>query len=251
MLSLKKTLLVSSLLVLASCSGDDTDEWNAVEVPNEFDGLILPDSIAQSDTLYGWYLKDMAPDAMSSEKAGSSSGVTNSSGVSSSSAGSCSSGKSSSVSSSSGAVETDGDSVYASEDYADASKVRLLPPAGFYSDITIPVPAPQYGGIIRCTFDGSEPTSVTTAFTSPYTVTKNTADARDDAQAEVNPESEFDAYRGVGPARKSHGEEGGSGGSECGKRHVPGIDFNEVFALDHLFHDAELGGGKDGEEYAI
>ena len=175
MLSLKKTLLVSSLLVLASCSGDDTDEWNAVEVPNEFGGLILPDSIAQSDTLYGWYLKDMAPDAMSSEKAGSSSGVTNSSGASSSSAGSCSSGKSSSVSSSSGAVETDGDSVYASEDYADASKVRLLPPAGFYSDITIPVPAPQYGGIIRCTFDGSEPTSVTTAFTSPYTVTKNTA----------------------------------------------------------------------------
>lgn len=76
-------------------------------------------------------------------------------------------------------------------------------------------------------------------------------DARDDAQAEVNPEREFDAYGGVGPARKSHGEEGGSGGSECGKRHVPGIDFNEVFAFDHFLHDAELGGGKDGEEHAV
>lgn len=180
MLSLKKTLLASSLLVLASCSGDDTDEWNAVEVFDGTDGLILPDSIAQSDTLYGWYLKDMAPGALSSEKAESSSGATNSSGASSSSAGSCSSGNSSSgssssVSSSSSSAGLLGDSVYASEDYADASKLRLLPPAGFYSEITIPVPAPQYGGVIRCTFDGSEPTSVTTAFTSPYTVTKNTA----------------------------------------------------------------------------
>ena len=66
------------------------------------------------------------------------------------------------------------DSVYASEEYADASKARLLPPAGFYSDLTIPVPVPQYGGIIRCTFDGSMPTASTVEFKTPYKVTKNT-----------------------------------------------------------------------------
>ena len=175
---LKRFLLASSLLILASCSDDNVDEWNAVEVVDASQGLFLPDSLAQSDTLYGWYLiKEMAPGALSSAKAESSSGTPNSSGASSSSAGSCSSGNSSGASSSSSSVpvETDGDSVYTTEEYADASKLRLLPPAGFYSELTIPVPQPQYGGVIRCTFDGSAPTYVTAEFVAPYTLTRSTA----------------------------------------------------------------------------
>ncbi|MDO4947850.1 MAG: CotH kinase family protein [Fibrobacter sp.] len=36
-----------------------------------------------------------------------------------------------------------------------------LPPAGFYSAFTLTAPTPKNGGVIRCTYDGSEPTSAT------------------------------------------------------------------------------------------
>ena len=61
------------------------------------------------------------------------------------------------------------------DDSDDYSKVRLLPPAGFYTELTIPVPAPLYGGVIRCTFDGSEPDEDSEEFVNPYEVTENTA----------------------------------------------------------------------------
>ena len=195
---LKRFLLASSLLILASCSDDNVDEWNAVEVVDASQGLFLPDSLAQSDTLYGWYLiKEMAPGALSSAKAESSSGTPNSSGASSSSAGSCNSGNSSGVSSSSSSVpvETDGDSVYTTEEYADASKLRLLPPAGFYSELTIPVPQPQYGGVIRCTFDGSAPTYVTAEFVAPYTLTRSTAVKRRQLEAKMRKSAKSKQWR--------------------------------------------------------
>ena len=50
----------------------------------------------------------------------------------------------------------------------------LLPPSGFYSKLTLPVPKTQYGGIVRCTFDGSEPTPKTSEFTKSRVVKKNT-----------------------------------------------------------------------------
>ena len=63
---------------------------------------------------------------------------------------------------------------------------------------------------------------------------------RDDAQAEVNPEGEFNADGRIGPARKSHGEKCRACRTEGGKRHIPGVDFHEVFAFDHFLHDTEL-----------
>ncbi|SHH34659.1 CotH protein [Fibrobacter sp. UWH9] len=36
-----------------------------------------------------------------------------------------------------------------------------LPPAGFYSAFTLTAPTPKNGGVFRCTYDGSEPTSAT------------------------------------------------------------------------------------------
>ena len=184
MRSLDKLLIVLFLLILVSCSDDNMDEWNTFEVLDGSEKLFLPDSIAESDTLYAWFMKQFAPESSSS-----SSGSSTSSGDDSSSSGNSSgseelsssgemssSGKSDVASSSSvrSSAEMAPDSVYASEEYADASKARLLPPAGFYSDLTIPVPVPQYGGIIRCTFDGSMPTASTVEFKTPYKVTKNT-----------------------------------------------------------------------------
>lgn len=51
----------------------------------------------------------------------------------------------------------------------------LLPPAGFYTSVDIPVPTPTQGGVVRCTFDGSEPTTATAQMSSPKTVSATMA----------------------------------------------------------------------------
>lgn len=49
-----------------------------------------------------------------------------------------------------------------------------LPAAGFYASLDIPVPAPQNeGGVVRCTFDGTEPTSDSEPLTEPLAVEKS------------------------------------------------------------------------------
>lgn len=46
-----------------------------------------------------------------------------------------------------------------------------LPEAGFYDEaLTVDIPAPQYGGEVRCTFDGNEPTLETAAVEGPVTI---------------------------------------------------------------------------------
>jgi len=50
----------------------------------------------------------------------------------------------------------------------------LLPPAGFYNSLNIPVPEARQGGVIRCTFNGSEPTKETAEFKNSRKVERNT-----------------------------------------------------------------------------
>ena len=181
----KHILLGSVVLALmASCSDDESDDWGNESVSGP--AMLNLDSIERTDSLYSWYLEKMAscgdsceddfnivfPGRASSGSKGSSSTSAGSSAKVSSSLGiSSSSGTSSNSAASSAAKSSDdGD-----DDYEDASKVRLLPPAGFYGELTIPVPVPEYGGKIRCTFDGSMPTSATAEFVEPYVVNRNTA----------------------------------------------------------------------------
>ena len=177
---LKKILLGSVVLALvASCSDDDSDDWGNENVSGP--AMLNLDSIELSDSLYSWYLERMASCGDSCEgdfnivfpgrtSSGSKESSSSSAKVSSSSGKSSSSGTSSSSATSSAAKDSDED-----DDYEDATKVRLLPPAGFYGELTIPVPAPEYGGKIRCTFDGSMPTASTAEFVEPYEVKRNRA----------------------------------------------------------------------------
>ena len=51
---------------------------------------------------------------------------------------------------------------------------KALPPAGFYDSLLINPLAAQNGGIVRCTFDGSEPTSATAPIESAKMLSANT-----------------------------------------------------------------------------
>ena len=53
-------------------------------------------------------------------------------------------------------------------------KASALPAAGFYSSLTIEPLAPQKGGEIRCTFDGSFPTAKSEQITENMQITENT-----------------------------------------------------------------------------
>lgn len=174
---LKKFLLGSVVLALvASCSDDESDGWGD-EIVSAPAAMLNLDSIELTDSLYSWYLEKRAccGDSSSSSRgtsstsAVSSANVSSDSGSSSSFGISCSSGISSSSAANSAAKDPDDEG-----SNEEASKVRLLPPAGFYDELTIPVPAPEYGGKIRCTFNGSEPTSVAEEFVEPYVVNRNT-----------------------------------------------------------------------------
>lgn len=50
----------------------------------------------------------------------------------------------------------------------------LLPPAGFYTNLEIPVPAAEKNGVIRCTTNGAYPTSDTPIFNTPLSIQRNT-----------------------------------------------------------------------------
>jgi hypothetical protein len=149
-------------LFFIACGDDDsasnTDNSGEVIGP---DGKVIPDSILYSDSLYTWYLEQLAQGKSpldDSTKAKSSSSARKDSATASSS----------SVSSSSSSLSAQEQALI------EAAKVHLLPPAGFYSELTIPVPAALYGGKIYCTFDGTMPTMESQEFVEPYEVTRNT-----------------------------------------------------------------------------
>ena len=148
-----------SLFLLVACSDDSStskpEESGSVIGP---DGKVIPDSILASDSLYTWYL-DMLAEGINSLSSNSSTD----SGKNSS--GSNGSGKGGDINE----KDITGDDGEENED----TKVRLLPPAGFYSgELTIPVPEAVNGGRIYCSFDGS--TNYDQEFTEPITLTRNT-----------------------------------------------------------------------------
>ena len=150
MKKMNKFIFLSLGLALAlffTACGDD-DSTNNTDGSGEVigpDGKVIPDSILYSDSLYTWYLEQFDKDNPESSSDDSTDIAT----------------------SSSSGIALD-------QKLVEASKAHLLPPAGFYSELTIPVPAPLYGGIIRCTFNGSEPNEEAEEFTEPYKVTRNT-----------------------------------------------------------------------------
>ena len=163
-------MLLFSVLVFFACGGDGStnkpDEGAEVIGP---DGEVIPDSILASDSLYTWYLDQIAQgkDPLSPRSSG---GASNGSLLSSGLGGSSSSGSSSSAG---GKDDGGGDKdITGDEEEKNDAKAHLLPPAGFYSELTIPVPAPQKGGKIYCSFDGSA--NYEQEFTEPIMLTKNT-----------------------------------------------------------------------------
>ncbi len=160
----KIVVLFFAALSLLSACGDDSST-NKVEESSTVigpDGQVIPDSILMSDSLYTWYL-DMLAKGVDPLSPNSSAGSGKDSPKSSSSA-------------NSGSGEKDGDEKDITGDDGEETedtKVRLLPPAGFYSgELTIPVPEAVNGGKIYCTFDGSA--NYDQEFTEPVTITRNT-----------------------------------------------------------------------------
>ena len=141
--------IVPSLFLLISCGEDES--VNRVQETNW--NLEIPDSVLGSDSLYSWYMEQLSRNRAgisSSVLAMSSSSIENESGSSGSSVSS--------------------DSLI--DDEEKDSKVHLLPPAGFYNELTIPVPEAINGGKIYCSFDGS--TNYSEEFTEPVSLTQNT-----------------------------------------------------------------------------
>ena len=168
MMKLEKKIVVlffASLALLTACGDDNStskpEESGAVIGP---DGKVIPDSILMSDSLYTWYL-DMLAKGIDPLSPNSSAESGKDSPKSSNSANSGSSGK-----------NGDGDEKVITGDDGEEkedTKVRLLPPAGFYSgELTIPVPEAMNGGKIYCSFDGSA--NYDQEFTEPVTITRNT-----------------------------------------------------------------------------
>lgn len=140
------SLLCGMALSFIACS-DDSSVNEALPDLVDFSELTIPDDILQSDSLYTWYMEQLG------KKSVSISGNA--------------------ISSSSNAKEDP----EIGEKEPEKEGVVLLPPAGFYSELTIPVPLPQQNGKIYCSYDGSEPNpkdSTSLEFTEPLSIEKNT-----------------------------------------------------------------------------
>jgi hypothetical protein len=152
-------VVLSFVFVSLTACGDDAssskpEEGSEVIGP---DGKVIPDSILASDSLYTWYLDQLAKQKNSSDSSGKDSPKSSSSGKDGGKDGGNEGGEEKDI----------------TGDDEEDTKVHLLPPAGFYSgELTIPVPAAVNGGEIYCSFDGSA--NYDQEFTEPITLTKNT-----------------------------------------------------------------------------
>lgn len=104
-------LALNAVLFLAAC-GDDKP---STPKDDEKDPVSIADSISYQDSLYSWFLENRV------KREDPDSDNQDSTGV---------------------AEEDDGEVV--------VDTAMILPPAGFYSPFVIPVPAPKFGGEIRC-----------------------------------------------------------------------------------------------------
>ena len=154
--------LLSFVLALSAC-GDEAsssrpEEGSEVIGP---DGKVIPDSILASDSLYTWYLEQLAKEKKSSDGSGKDSPNSSSSGKDGGKDG----GK--------GSEGEGGEEKDITGEEEEDTKVHFLPPAGFYNgELTIPVPEAVNGGEIYCSFDGSA--NYDWEFTEPITIRENT-----------------------------------------------------------------------------
>lgn len=190
---------------LLACSADESTSVSPKsESPfMDLDSLVIPDSILESDSLFTWYIEKVVSQKKSSSSkktSGSSSSVKNSDDDSdksstsksssskgsstkdssaskddpaeSSSAKSSSSGKNNS--SSENSESSDSSETVETEEPYDLSPV-LLPPGGFFKELTLPLPAPQKDCNIVCFAINSEYGGFEQILVDkPYTLTKNT-----------------------------------------------------------------------------
>lgn len=125
-----------------SCSSENYIEIVTEPVDGEFEGdpadIELPPDLFNSSSDFALNLFHRSSSSMAS---GKSSAAETPSSSSNSTANSSAQEQEPSVESSSSSV--------------------FLPPAGFYAPFTLAAPTPQNGGIVRCTYDGSEPNLAT------------------------------------------------------------------------------------------
>lgn len=164
-LSVNFLMAISFACLVAACGSDDSvSEVNENSDVVSLDGFVDLDGVPHSDSLQAWYLEQLAKKSDSSDE--DSDGSSDDEGDDKKSS---SSNEDDNPAVSSSSKNSDED------DESNDGKVHLLPPAGFYSSLTIPVPAATQGGVIRCTFNGAAPTENSKEFTEPYEVTSNTA----------------------------------------------------------------------------
>ncbi len=139
--------LLASFVAVACSDDSDSDVKKTVAPEDEIASPL--DDVTFEDSLYTWFMKSEEKNKHPLEEDSSKPGDDADDG------------------------SDDEKDVTGEEEEPD--KVFLLPPAGFYDKLTIPVPAALYKGTIRCTYDGSLPTTESAEFEEPYEVSKNTA----------------------------------------------------------------------------
>lgn len=184
---LASSFIIGASLTLVACSDDDSVHRIYTYDDSLFalDSLSIPDSILESDSLFTWYVAQLEKTknlemSSSSVKNGNlessadysdsplSSGEKNKNSTDSNDDGKTSS--ASQNANSSAALESN-----SSKQSYDLSPV-LLPPAGFYEKLTIPVPAAQKGGTIYCEASSSNyETFAEISLDKPFEVTRSTA----------------------------------------------------------------------------
>lgn len=164
---MKKQILFGTVFSLAwgvlgvACGGDETSTQvqEVVNTVTEVDSVVINDKVYYKDSvdfwdsLYSWYLDNVAKDDLPVIQESSSSKGSDSSS----------------------SYDDDEPESSSSEEENVSLEPVLLPPAGFYSQLTLPVPAAMEGGVIRCTQDGSSPEEWNSlAFVEPIEISGNT-----------------------------------------------------------------------------
>lgn len=151
-------LFVASFAVFASFAilacGDDesvTKVYTYGESLMDLDSLAIPDSILKSDSLFTWYMAQLEKKNQGTKKSSSSSAKKDDSKSSATETSAASSNDEVNSSESKQSANSSAAPVSSSseEEFYDLSPV-LLPPAGFYEKLTIPVPKPKDGASIEC-----------------------------------------------------------------------------------------------------
>lgn len=185
-LVLTTSFVVCATFALVACS--DENSVSKVYIYDEslfaLDSLFIPDSVLKSDSLFTWYMAQLEKDPRLVKSSSSSVQITPKTSAGSSdsrssdekSEGSSDSDDDDGVSSASQSANSSAVLVSSSsEEPYDLSPV-LLPPAGFYEKLTLPVPAAQKGATISCEMSSENYKTFTEiSLKSPFEVKRSAA----------------------------------------------------------------------------